>query len=177
MESNHPNPDPVAPGTTGRSSDASSDVGHFDAHTASIPEVISGGEPEIIPPGQESKTAAAETGWPLWDVQQILRLPFFFLKKRYGELWEIDDEEAEYLAKTWKPLLDKYLPLEETELGTALLVTLAIVGPRAMMTDWEKGKKPTPPASTKTAGSTGSPASSAKENPENQAEWGVFSHQ
>jgi hypothetical protein len=174
MESNQPKPNPAVPGTTGRSSDLPADVEHFDAHTASIPEVISGGDPEIIPPGQES---AAETGWPVWDVQQIVTLPFFFLKKRYGDIWEIEDDEAERVAKAWKPLLDKYLPLEETELGTALLVTLAIVGPRALMTDWEKGKKPTPPASTKTAGSTASPASSAKGNQENQAEWGPFSEQ
>lgn len=152
----------------------SSDAARFDAHTASIPELISAEEPEVIPPGQESKV---ETGWPVFDVQQIAALPFFLLKRRYGELWEVDDEETAAVAKAWKPILDRYLPLEESELATALLVTAAIVGPRVIMTDWEKanGKKPTPPASTRTGGSTASPATSENENPANQAGWDVIS--
>jgi hypothetical protein len=155
----------------------SSSAEHFDAHTANIPDVISAEEPEIIAPGQPDKPI--ETGWPVWDVQQIVTLPFFLLERRYGELWKIDDEESQRVASAWKPLLDKYLPLEETELGTALLVTAAILGPRILLTDWDKGKgkKPIPPANTKTAESGASPASSEKENPANQAGWAVFSEQ
>lgn len=162
---------PENPGST----DPSSDPARFDAHTASIPELISAEEPEVIPPGQESKV---ETGWPVFDVQQIAALPFFLLKRRYGELWEVDDEETQAIAKAWKPILDRYLPLEESELATAALVTAAILAPRILMTDWQSpanGKKPTPPASTKTAGSTASPATSENENPANQAGWDVIS--
>lgn len=162
---------PENPGST----DPSSDAARFDAHTASIPEVITGQDPEILPPG---KPDPIETGWPVFDVQQIAALPFFLLRRRYGELWEVDDEETQAIAKAWKPILDRYLPLEESELATALLVTAAIVGPRVIMTDWKpgtNGKKPTPPASTKTAGSTASPATSENENPENQAGWDVIS--
>lgn len=163
----------TSPGTT-----VSSSAEHFDAHTASIPEVIASAEdPEVIPPGP---APPIDTGWPIFDLQQIVGLPFFLLKRRYGEIWEVDDEETKTVARAWKPILDKYLPLEETAIGTAVLVTLAIVGPRVLMTDWQQGKKtagkkPTPPASTKTAASTESPVSSEKENPANPPEWGVFS--
>lgn len=153
----------------------SSGAEHFDAHTAQIPnEIRSDEEPEIIPPGQSDQE---EAGWPVWDVQQILALPFFFLEKRYGDLWELEDKEAAHLAKCWKPLLDKYLPLDDTELGTALLVTLAILGPRLMLTEWKKPpeKKPTAPASTKTPASTGSPSTSANVSPVNPAEWDLLS--
>lgn len=171
MQNKNPDP-PASNGTTGSSS-----AEHFDAHTAQIPDVISAGEPEVIAPGQPEKPI--ETGWPVFDVQQIVELPFFLLKRRYGEVWEIDEQESAAVARAWKPILDKYLPLEETELGTALLVTLAIVGPRILVTDWDKGKtkKPTPPANTKTAASGGSPVSSEKEKAASQSEWGVFSHQ
>jgi len=146
METNRPNGNP---GTTGKYS-----AEHFDAHTANIPDVISPVSPdEVIPPGQES-AQPIDTGWPVFDVQQILALPFFLMKRRYGDLWEVDDEETGAMARAWKPILDRYLPLEETELGTALLVTAAILGPRILTTDWEKGKKakdkkPTPPARMK----------------------------
>jgi hypothetical protein len=166
-------------GTTELFSDAEL---RFDQQTAQIPNEINSDapEPEIIPPGQES---AAEAGWPIWDVQQILTLPFFFLERRFGDLWELDEKESAYLAKGWKPILDKYLPLEETELGTALLVTLAVLGPRIMMTDWNKKpekkaaeeKKSTQQASTKTAASTGSPSTSGNGSPVNPAEWDLLS--
>lgn len=161
-----------SPGTT----DLSSNVERFDAHTASIPDVLSAEDPEILPPGAAEP---AETGWPISEVETIVGVPFFFLKKRYGEQWELADDEAAHLAKVWKPILDRYLPTEETELGTALLVTLVLCAPRAMETDWSKGKTSgknlTPPANTKTAVSTASPATSASANPEKAAEWDVMS--
>lgn len=161
---------PASPGTTGSSS-----AEHFDAHTANIPALISAEDPEILSPGQSDKPI--ETGWPMFDLQQIVGLPFFLLKRRYGEVWEVDEEETEAVARAWKPILDKYLPLDETELGTALLVTAAILGPRILVTDWDKpkDKKPTPPGNTKTAASGASPASSERENPESQPGWAVFS--
>jgi len=158
----------------------SSSAEHFDAHTANIPDLISTEDPEIIAPGQPEKPI--ETGWAVSELQMIVGLPFFLLQRRYGEIWEIDDEETHAVARAWKPVLDRYLPTEETELGCALLVTAAILAPRLMATDWDQGKngnrrKQTPPASTRTAASGGSPVSSEKENPENPAEWGVFSKQ
>lgn len=161
----------------------SSEHARFDEHTAQIPnEINSDQEPEIIPPGQQSAAEQEETGWPVWDVQQIFTLPFFFLEKRYGDLWELDEKESAHLAKTWKPLLDKYLPLEDTELGTALLVTLAVLGPRLMMTDWKKkpekkadAKNPTAPANMKTPASTESPSTSGNGSPVNPAEWDLLS--
>jgi hypothetical protein len=158
-------------GTTVPSSDAEQ---NFDAHTAQIPnEISSDEEPEIIPPGQEF----AETGWPVSEVETIVGLPFFLLEKRYGETWEIDDKEQTHLAKSWKPILDKYLPTENSEIGTALLVTLVLVAPRLMMTDWKKApeKKSTAPANTKTAASTASPSTSANASPVNPAEWDLLS--
>lgn len=161
---------PEKPGTTVHSSG----VEHFDAHTARIPEVIGGGKGEVIPPGEAEPI---DTGWPVFDVQQLAALPFFLLKRRYGEIWEVDDEETAAVARAWKPILDRYLPLEESELATALLVTAAIVGPRVILTDWAKGKngkKPTPPASTQTAGSTASPSSSESGKAESQPEWEIL---
>lgn len=165
-----------SPGTTGSSS-----AEHFDAHTANIPGVIT--PDEVIPPGGAPAAEPIETGWKVSELNLIVSLPFFLLKRRYGDTWEIDDDEADAIARAWKPVLDRYLPIEETELGTALLVTAAVLAPRILTTDWdqqgkkENPKKPTPPASTKTAASTASPVSSEKENPANPPEWGVFSKQ
>lgn len=166
--------------------DRSSSVAHFDEQTAAIPETISGAaavEGEVIPPGQ---TGDEETGWPIFDVQQIFALPFFFLSRRYGELWRLDHDEEAALARAWKPILDRYLPLEETALGTALLVSLAVIGPRALQTDWEKAKKKTagaaqpnstPRASTKTAASGESVSTSENGKAENHPAWAAFSDQ
>jgi hypothetical protein len=161
----------ASPGTTDRSSD------RFDQATAAVPGEI-GGEPiegEVIPPGQESK-AEPDTGWPVYDLKLIGGLPFFILARRYGDLWELDDKELDTLARAWKPMLDRYLPLENTEWGTALLVSLAIVGPRAQMTDWKKGKKPnsTPPGNTRTAASGESSATSGNVSQEKPPEWDLL---
>lgn len=161
-----------SPGTTGNSS-----ADHFDAHTANIPDVIS--PDEVIPPGGEPAAAPIETGWAVSELEMIAGLPFFLLKRRYGDAWEIDDEETHAIARAWKPVLDRYFPTDETDLGTALIVTAAVLAPRLMMTDWNQkpnGKKPTQPANTRTAASGASPVSSEKGNPENPQEWGVFSH-
>ena len=83
--------EPTNPGTTV----PSSGVEHFDAHTARIPDAISAGEGEVIPPGAPEPI---ETGWPVFDVQQIVALPFFS-KTRYGELWDVDDEETAAVAQ------------------------------------------------------------------------------
>jgi hypothetical protein len=109
-------------------------------------------------------------------VQQIASLPFFFLSKRYGDLWELEDDEKTAIARAWKPVLDRYLPLKgDTELGTAAIVTLAIMAPRLVTTDWKNPKKRTAPASTATAGSMASPASSESASPEKVPGWGIFS--
>lgn len=60
-----------SPGTT----DLSSNVERFDAHTASIPDVLSAEDPEILPPGAAEP---AETGWPISEVETIVGVPFFF---------------------------------------------------------------------------------------------------
>jgi hypothetical protein len=158
-------------GTTARSS-----AENFEQATATIPnEISSDAVPEILAPGQEAE------GWPIWDVQQITSLPFFLLSKRYGEFWELDNDEKTAVARAWKPVLDRYLPLKgESELGTAAIVTLAIMAPRLVTTDWKNPKrkgngKPTAPVSTVTAGSGESPASSESENRERVPAWGIFS--
>jgi hypothetical protein len=159
----------------------SSDAGKFEEQTATIPETIAAPEGEVIPPGEPA--AALENGWPIFDVQQILALPFFLLSRRYGELWRLDEEEEQHLARAWKPILDRYLPLDDSEWATAALVTLAIIGPRALQTDWDKGeKKPaaaassTPRASTRTAASGESVSISGSGKAESPQEWGVFSN-
>jgi hypothetical protein len=163
-----PSPGTIAPSSAER----------FDEHTASVPAQIgSEVEPEILPPGPPDPEP--EEGWPKWDVQQIIELPFFFLGRRLGDLWKLDEEESERFARALKPVLDRYLPLKETELGTLALVALAIVGPRLLSTDWEKLKrskaeKAKPATSTKTAGSTGSPSSPGSVAQANPAEWEPF---
>lgn len=163
-------------GTTGPSS-ADADVERFDSYSAAVPDAI-GGEAEFLPPEGEAEAS----GWPVWNIQQIATLPFLFLAKRYGEQWELDASESLKFATSWKPILDRYVPLEKTgsDWGTALLVTLAIVAPRAIATDWEKQPvkaetKAAPTASTKTAGSTASRPSSASGAPGSQPEWDPFS--
>lgn len=131
--------------------------------------------PEILPPGQQAKPP--DMGWPIYDLKLIGGLPFFLLARRYGELWRLDNEELETLAQAWKPVLDRYLPLENTMWGTAALITLAMVGPRAMQTDWSKGKKSnsTPPVNTKTAAGGESSATSESGSQERPPEWDVIS--
>jgi hypothetical protein len=166
-----PKPQEAVPdGTTGKSS-----VEHFDNYSAAVPDEIRG-DPEILPPEAEP----VETGWPVWNIQQIATLPFYVLGKRYGDQWALDSEESLKFATAWKPLFDRWLPTEQSDLGMALLVTLAIVAPRVISTDWEavkkrEGKKePNPKESTKTAGSTASPSSSGNAKAEKVPEWEPF---
>lgn len=155
-----------APGTI-----APSLVEHFETHTASIPDVIAA-EGEILPPGQ---APALETGWAVADLREAFSFTFFFLSKRLGDQWELDDDEAERFAKVWKPIFDRYLPMEESEWVAPILVTAAIVGSRAIATDWSKGKdSKAAKASTATPASTESKSSSANGGVESPPVWEPF---
>ena len=154
--------------TTG--SIAPSSVEHFDSHTANVPDQITA-TPEILPPG----AVPSEAGWAVADLREAFAFTFFFLSKRLGAHWELEDDEAERFAKVWKPIFDKYLPMEDSEWVAPILVTAAIVGSRAIATDWSKGKETkTAKASTATPDSTDSPASSANAKAESPPEWEPF---
>jgi hypothetical protein len=165
-------------GTTGQSFD------NFDQHSSGVPDEILPPPPpaEILapepPPGKPAAGGGSppDEGWPLWDVEQIFALPFFFLSRRFGEIWELEQKEQTALARAWKPILDRWLPLKETAVGTALLVTAALVGPRVVMTDWKKRppEKSTRPENTATAASSGASVSSANADPGKPQKWVDF---
>lgn len=175
-EADNPKANPKANGKDSTSSTAGeSRESRFDTFSAAVPDSI-GGQPEVLSP----ETETAESGWPVWNVEQIASLPFLYLAKRYGAQWELDGEELSRFATAWKPILDRYLPLEaqQSDLGTAIFITLAIVGPRALATDWKPIKPATreaQTASTKAAGSTESPSSLGSAKAGSQPEWDPFS--
>jgi len=161
-------------GTTGNSSD------HFEEFTASIPDVIEAPAGEVLPPGAApggpGEAPPGEPGsWEQWDVEQIVSLPFFFLAKKYGEMWELGEKEKTNLGRVWCRILDKVLPLDNPVTGpwaSAALCTAAEVGPRVMCTDWKSTpKKQT--VSTSTVGSTESPSSPASGEAAKPEDWEV----
>lgn len=169
----------MSPGTIDPSSESSSVASFFDHQTETIPETIGGAQPEILPPAGAAGAGIPETGWAVDDLGNALSLTFFLLSKRLGEHWELDDDEANRFGRAWKPILDRYCPTNESIWAAPVVATLAIVGSRAIQTDWKKekqpDKKPQQTASTAMPASGESPLNSGKEAAANQLEWDPFS--
>jgi hypothetical protein len=162
-----------SPGTNGNSL-----VEEFDAHTASIPDAIGGEQPEaeILSP---DSIPELEAGWSVETVGHLCSLPFFLLSRRFGDFWELDGKETEVIARAWKPLLDRWLPSESSELAAAVVVLVAVLTPRVMLTNWEgkpdKAKKPAQAVNTSTAASGASRSTSENAGAAKAADWEPFS--
>lgn len=104
-----------------------------DAEEPAEGEFIPGQEPE---PEPEQQHSTAEVLAPL------LQITFGIVASRRGPHWALSDGEAKEAGEAYGAVMDKYFP--EVSMGpevTAVMVTLAIVGPRVMQDKHEAMKR------------------------------------
>lgn len=86
--------------------------------------------------GDDEQVEPASDDLPDLDPEQLvpaLEATFGAAATKRGDHWELDEDEAEQLAKGWTPVINHYAPhvfQQYTEVGAALIVTYTVLGPR-----------------------------------------------
>ena len=94
-------------------------------------------------PGEGVKDQAIPTPSTADILAPMLQISFGLIAAKRGAHWALSDEEATEAGRAYGEVMDKHFP--EVTVGpeiTAIMVTLAIVGPRAMQDKTIAAAKP-----------------------------------